>query len=261
MIKKFFGEFLSAAILILIGCGTMMGLNLLGELDGAAATITASAAFGMAGILLACTVGGIGGCYGNTAVAFAKKLNKEITWKEFGILVGGQFAGATLGCLLLTMVFWSWKDGYTGQNEVTGLMILAGSKASGGSALDSNAALGMGVMLSTMAEMGMTFLFVFAVLGLTSKKEWAGFAGIGIGLALFGVHLVGIPLTGTSVNPARALSALVFSMFDGNDIKFKALCLIPAILGPFMGAFAAWSAWHGFNKKKKGAEAEEAQAE
>ena len=100
------------------------------------------------------------------------------------------------------------------------------------------------------------FLFILAVLGLTSKKEWSGFAGIGIGLALFGVHLVGIPLTGTSVNPARALSALVFSMFNGEDLAYKGLSLIPAIVGPFMGAFAAWSAFHAFNKKKEEAKAE-----
>jgi len=108
-------------------------------------------------------------------------------------------------------------------------------------------------MLSTMAEMGLTFLFVFLVLGITSKKEWSHIAGIVIGLALFGVHIVGIPLTGTSVNPARALSALVFSMFDGQDVGFKALCLIPAIVGPFMGAFAAASTFKAFFKKKEDA--------
>ena len=92
---------------------------------------------------------------------------------------------------------------------------------------------------------------MFLVLGVTSKKEWAGIAGIVIGFALFGVHLVGIPLTGTSVNPARALSALVFSMLNGQDVGFKALCLIPAIVGPFMGAFAAATTFKAFFGKKE----------
>ena len=61
---------------------------------------------------------------------------------------------------------------------------------------------------------------------------------------------MGIPLTGTSVNPARALSAEVFAMFNGEGVGLKALNLIPAIVGPFLGSFAAWSAWHGFFGKK-----------
>lgn len=254
MIKKFFGEFLSAAILILIGCGTMMGMNLLGELDGAAATVAVAAAFGMAGVIIGCTTGSLGGCYGNTAVAFAKALNKEITWKEFAILCGGQFAGATLGCLLLTMVFWSWKDGYTGQNEVSALMLIAGAKASG-STIGSDASIGMGTMLSAMAEIGLTFLFVFAVLVVTHKEDMKKKAGIIIGLALFGVTLVGYPLTRNCVNPARGIMPLIFAMFNGEDVGMKALAMIPCVVGPLSGAFAAYSAFKPlFGKKEEKAE-------
>ena len=109
----------------------------------------------------------------------------------------------------------------------------------------------MPFMLATMAEMGLTFLFVILVLGVTNSKECSNIAGLVIGLALFGVHIVGIPLTGTSVNPARALSALVFSMFDGKNVALKAFTLIPTIVGPLMGSFAAWSAYHGFFGKKE----------
>ena len=232
---------------------------------GPAATVGIAAAFGMSIIILAYTVGPISGGHANPAVSFAKALNKEITWKEFCVYLCGQIIGAMFGSLLLAMVMWAWKTGVAGQN---GLYQFASEQLWVDGKVWANAEMTihgtpkfMNIMLPTMAEMGMTFLFVIAVLGLTSKKEWSGFAGIGIGLVLFGVHLVGIPLTGTSVNPARALSALVFSMFDGNDLTYKALSLIPAIVGPFMGAFAAWSAFHAFNKKKKGAEAEEQQAE
>lgn len=254
MVKKFFAEFLATAILVLLGCGTAMAMSFMNQdvvtkvvapFDGGQ-IVAIAAAFGLSIVILAYTVGPISGGHANPAVSFAKALNKEITWKEFGLYVGAQVVGAFFGSFLLAMVMWSWGTGVSGANG-----LYSGAIAANLEGKDF-----MIVMLSTMAEMGMTFLFVFAVLGLTSKKEWSNFAGIGIGLVLFGVHLVGIPLTGTSVNPARALSALVFSMFNGEDLGTKALALIPAIVGPFMGSFAAWSAWHGFFGKKKENEAQ-----
>ena len=242
MVKKFFAEFLATAILVLIGCGTAMGLTFAGQAGSAGAVVAIAGAFGFSILVIAYTVGSISGGHANPAVSFAKALNKEISWKEFAIYTCAQVVGAFFGSLLLAMVMWSWKTGVSGANLVSNVMQEAGQRAGGDF---------MTFMLSTMAEMGLTFLFVFLVLGVTSKKEWAGIAGIVIGLALFGVHLVGIPLTGTSVNPARALSALVFSMFNGQDVGFKALCLIPAIVGPFMGAFAAATSFKAFFGKKE----------
>jgi len=242
MLKKFFAEFLATAVLVLLGCGTAMALTLAGQ-DGTAGSVVAIAgAFGFSILILAYTVGQISGGHANPAVSFAKALTKEITWKEFGIYCGAQVLGAFFGSLLLAMVMWSWGTGVSGANAIGDVMKAAGERAGGDF---------MVYMLSTMAEMGMTFLFVFCVLGVTSKKEWSHIAGIVIALALFGVHLVGIRLTGTSVNPARALSALVFSMFNGQDVGVKALTLIPTIVGPFMGAFAAASAFNAFFKKDK----------
>ena len=264
MVKKFFAEAVATAILVLLGCGTAMAFTLNGwvALFPAAAAVGIAAAFGMSIVIIAYTVGPISGGHANPAISFAKALNKELTWKEFGIYVGGQVLGAMFGSLLLAMVMWAWKTGVAGQNGLyAGLLPVSegylkefwvnGEVWANAEQTVHNAPTFMGVMLPTMAELGMTFLFVFAVLGLTSKKEWAGFAGVGIGLVLFGVHLVGIPLTGTSVNPARALSALIFSMFNGEDLAYKGLSLIPAIVGPFMGAFAAASAWKGFHGKKQ----------
>ena len=244
MVKRFFAEFLATAILVLTGCGAAMAFTFAGMAGTPAATVGIAAAFGVSIVILAYTVGPISGGHANPAVSFAKALNKEISWKEFGIYCCAQVLGALFGSLLLAMVMWAWKTGVSGANGVASFFFT-----------NTGAELGktnfMGWMLATMAEMGLTFLFVFAVLGLTSKKEWSAFAGIGIGLVLFGVHLVGIPLTGTSVNPARALSALIFSMFNGQDVGVKFLTLIPTIVGPFMGAFAAWSAFHGFYGKKE----------
>jgi aquaporin Z len=108
------------------------------------------------------------------------------------------------------------------------------------------------VMLGLLTEVVLTFLFLIAVLGVTSKKEWGGIAGIVIGLALFGVHLLGIPLTGTSVNPARALSALVLHMFNGGDaVKIDALTMIACVIGPFIGAALAALTWKAIKGKKE----------
>lgn len=251
MVKRFAAEAVATMILVLLGCGTAMAFTFNGELH-MGGVVAVAGAFGVSIVILAYTLGPISGGHANPAVSFAKALNKEITWKEFGIYCCAQVLGAFVGSLLLAMVMWSWKDGIAGQTTLLGQGATALTPHFASETFwtaEGNATF-LNVFLSTMAEMGLTFLFVFAVLGLTSKKEWSSFAGLGIGLVLFGVHLCGIPLTGTSVNPARALSAEVFAMFNGEGVGLKALNLIPAIVGPFLGSFAAWSAWHGFFGKK-----------
>ena len=239
-----------SAILVLIGCGTAMGLTLAGQAGTGGAVVGIAAAFGLSIMVLAYTVGPISGGHANPAVSFAKALNKEITWKEFGIYCGAQVLGAFFGSLLLAMVMWSWNTGVSGANLVSQVMIDAGTRAGGDFMI---------WMLSTMAEMGLTFLFVFLVLGITSKKEWAGIAGIVIGLALFGVHLVGIPLTGTSVNPARSLATAFASLIYGGAENDAALAQVWIfIVGPLAGAALAALIYKLLHKEEK---AEEPKAE
>ena len=250
MVKRFAAEAVATMILVLLGCGTAMAFTFSEELHFGG-VVAVAGAFGISIVILAYALGPISGGHANPAVSFAKALNKELTWKEFCIYCCAQVLGAFVGSLLLAMVMWSWKTGVAGETHLygQGAAPLTHFTSETFWTAEGNATF-LNVFLSTMAEMGLTFLFVFAVLGLTSKKEWSSFAGLGIGLVLFGVHLCGIPLTGTSVNPARALSAEVFAMFNGEDVGLKALNLIPAIVGPFLGSFAAWSAWHGFFGKK-----------
>jgi len=252
MVKKFAAETVATAILVLLGCGTAMGITFYGKgTVDPAGMVAIAGAFGISIVILAYALGPISGGHANPAVSFAKALNKELSWKEFGVYVCGQVLGAFFGSLLLAMVMWAWKSGVSGATHLYGEGAAIGSHFTSETFWKDGNPTFMCVMLSTMCEMGLTFLFIMAVLGLTSKKEWSSFAGIGIGLALFGVHLCGIPLTGTSVNPARALSAEVFAMFNGENLGLKALNLIPGIVGPFLGSFAAWSAFHAFFKKKE----------
>ena len=241
MIKKFIAEAVGTAILVLLGCGTAMAYTFNGAIDGGAA-VAISAGFGVGAMIMVYAFGSISGGHANPAVSFAKALNKEITWKEFGIYCGGQVLGAFFGSFLLAMVMWAWGTGNSGATNIYHLAHIVAKHGETGF---------MTIMLSTMCEMGITFLFVLCVLVVTNKKELEKLSGLIIGFALFGAIAVGIHLTGPSVNPARGLSAIVFSMFDGENVGYKALCLIPAIVGPFMGAFAAWSAYHGFYGKKE----------
>ena len=151
MFKKLIAEFFATFILVLVGCGVAIGV---GCADSGGIVATA-AAFGLSIVILAYSFGQISGGHANPAVSFAKALNKELTWKEFGIYCCAQVLGAFVGSLLLALVMWAWKSGVAGQthlyNGYIAQVSLDGSK-------------GLAVMLSTMAEMGLTFLFVFAVL-------------------------------------------------------------------------------------------------
>ena len=176
----------------------------------------------------------------------------DISWKEFALYCLAQVLGAFAGSGILALIFLGLSRG-TGANGVgTALQAVIANAH-----LEDNAAKFAGLGLTVLAEIVLTFLFILLVLGATSKKEWGGLAGLLIGVALFGIHLVGIPLTGTSVNPARGLSALVVSMFDGKNVGDKALMLVPAVVAPFIGAALAGLVWKLFMGKKQ--EAKEAE--
>ena len=146
MVKRFFAEFLATAILVLTGCGAAMAFTFAGMAGTPAATVGIAAAFGVSIVILAYTVGPISGGHANPAVSFAKALNKEISWKEFGIYCCAQVLGAFFGSLLLAMVMWAWKTGVSGANGVASFFFT-----------NTGAELGktnfMGWMLATMAEM------------------------------------------------------------------------------------------------------------
>ena len=247
MFKKLAAEFVATMILVLVGCGVAIGV---GCADNAGIVATA-AAFGVSIIVLAYTVGQISGGHANPAVSLAMAIRGDISWKEFALYCLAQVLGALVGSGLLALIFLSVKA--TGANGIGAALMNAAT----GAGLKDDGAKFAALGLAVLAEIVLTFLFILLVLGATSKKEWGGFAGLLIGVALFGIHLVGIPLTGTSVNPARGLSALVFAMFDGKDVGNEALMLIPAVVAPFIGAALAGLVWKlFFGKKQEAKEAE-----
>ena len=236
MFKKLLAEFFATMFLVLIGCGVAIGVGC-ADTGGIVAT---AAAFGLSIVVLAYSVGQISGGHANPAVSLAMAIRGDITWKEFAYYCCAQVLGAFAGSGILALIFWGVQA--TGSNSIASFVVFTGATE-----------VNFGhVMLGLLAEVVLTFLFLIAVLGVTSKKEYSNVAGIVIGLALFGVHLLGIPLTGTSVNPARALSALVFHMFNGGDaVKLDALTLIAVVIGPFIGSALAAFTWKALSKNKE----------
>lgn len=236
MFKKLIAEFVATMILVLVGCGVAIAV---GCVDNAGLVATA-AAFGVSIVILAYTVGQISGGHANPAVSLAMAIRGDITWKEFALYCCAQVLGAFAGSGILALIFLGVKA--TGSNAFQEALFIAANVTE----------INFGVvMLGLLAEIVLTFLFILAVLGITSKKEWSGIAGLLIGVALFGVHLLGIRLTGTSVNPARALSALVLHMFNGAEAaKADALVMIACVIGPFIGAALAAFLWKLLAKKE-----------
>ena len=236
MFKKLIAEFFATMILVLVGCGVAIGVGC-GDTGGIVAT---AAAFGLSIVILAYSVGQISGGHANPAVSLAMAIRGDISWKEFFAYCCAQILGAFAGSGILALIFLGVKA--TGSNGFGAALFVAANTTE----------LNFGVVaLALLAEVVLTFLFILVVLGATSKKEWGAVAGIVIGLGLFGVHLLGIPLTGTSVNPARALSALVLHMFNGGDaVKYDALAMIACVFGPFIGSALAAFAWKLLAKKE-----------
>ncbi len=215
LVKKSFAEIVGTAVLVVFGCGV--------AIVSGADSVAVSLAFGLAIIAMAYSIGNVSGCHVNPAVSLAMLIKKKITFKEFVVYVISQLVGAAIGCLFLMMVF--GKDCGFGANLVQG-RIMETSK-------DSKTIQYLAALIS---EIVLTFTFVLAILGVTSKKEHKAVSGIVIGLTLTLVHLLGLFLTGTSVNPARSLLPALFALFTGKAAITQVWIFV---VGPLIGAAIA----------------------
>ena len=184
--KKYISEFIGTAVLVLFGTGiaVISGGNL----------VATSLAFGLAIVAMAYVIGNISGCHVNPAVSLAMLISKKISGKDFVGYVVSQVLGAFLGTLILFLIL-----------KCTGL----GTSELGANGYGSLSATNINLAGALLAEVILTFVFIYTILGVTSDENKAPVAGIVIGLTLAFVHLLGIGLTGTSVNPARSLAPAV----------------------------------------------------
>ncbi len=218
--KKYVAECIGTMVLVLIGCGTAMLVGC-DAVNGGGYILTAFA-FGLTIVGMAYCVGNISGCHINPAVSLGVLLSKGMTVKDFVGYVISQCIGALLGSGLLAAIF-----GLGGVTDQTGGF---GSNGLGG--VHDSAIAGL------LVECLLTFVFVLTILGVTSKKAGHGsFGGIVIGFTLVLVHILGIGLTGTSVNPARSFGPAVVAAMTGNTTPIAQLWVF--IVGPLVGAALA----------------------
>lgn len=218
--KKYIAEFIGTAVLVILGCGTAMLVGC----DAAAGGgyILTALAFGLVIVGMAYCVGNISGCHINPAVSLGVLLSGGMDIKDFVGYVISQCLGALAGAGVLGAIF-----GLGGVTDMTG-----GFGSNGLSGVNGSVAAGL------LVEIVLTCIFVMTILGVTSKKANHGsFAGIVIGFTLTLVHILGIGLTGTSVNPARSFGPAVVAAITGNSAPIA--CLWVFIVGPLVGAALA----------------------
>ena len=218
--KKYLAECIGTATLVILGCGTAMLVGC--DAANGGGYILTALAFGLTIVAMAYSIGNVSGCHINPAVSLGVLLSGGMKAGEFIGYVVSQCVGALAGSGILALIF-----GLGGVEDKTG-----GFGANGLAGVGGNALAGL------IVEIVLTFIFVIAILGVTSKKANHGsFGGLVIGLTLVVVHILGIGLTGTSVNPARSFGPALVAMISGNAAPLGALWVF--IVGPLVGAALA----------------------
>ena len=206
-----------------MGCGSAI-FN--GGCGTPAQVLMVAVAFGLAVVSMAYTIGGTSGCHINPAITLGCMLSGRISSKDGIMYMVFQVIGALIGSTILYILTSNIDANYattTGANAC---------------------AEGVSVLGGLLAEIVFTFIFVLVVLGTTDAKKGAGnFAGLAIGLSLILVHIVCIPITGTSVNPARSIAP---ALYEGGAALAQ---LWIFIVGPFLGAALSALVWKVIEEK------------
>ena len=215
--KKYLAEMVGTMVLVLMGCGSAI-FN--GGCGSPTQVLMVAMAFGLSVVAMAYTIGGISGCHINPAITLGCMLSGRMKSNEGLMYMLFQVIGAFIGSGILYLL--------------TSNIDMAYATTTGANAC----AAGVSTIGGLLAEIVFTCVFVFVVLGTTDAKKGAGnFAGLAIGLSLVLVHIVCIPITGTSVNPARSIAPAVF---QGGE-ALSQLWLF--IVGPFIGAALSALIW------------------
>jgi aquaporin Z len=206
--NKLIAEFTGTAVLVLIGCGAaVLGGDSIGQ-------VGISLAFGLAIVAMAYGIGPISGCHINPAVSLGLFLDGRLTATEMVQYWIAQFAGALAGAAILWAIAGSnanlgangWGPGYLGEYSMIAALVF---------------------------EVVFTAIFVVVILGATGQGSSPGFAGLAIGLTLAAIHLVGIQVTGVSVNPARSFGPAV--LVGGNALAQLWLFIVAPLVGGAIG--------------------------
>jgi aquaporin Z len=214
--KKYWAEMIGTMVLVLMGCGSAV---IAGSHIGYAGI---AVAFGLSVLAMVYAIGPISGCHINPAITVAMLVAKKISGKDAIFYIIFQCIGGIIGAAIL----WVIASGVAGFSlDTNGL---------GQNGFGDNSPGGYSMFACFIAEVVLTFVFLFAIFGATHKDAPKGFAGVAIGLTLTLIHLVGIPITGTSVNPARSLGPAVF--VGGDALTQLWLFIVAPIIGGVIAA-------------------------
>ena len=225
--NKFFAELFGTFVLVFGGCGT--------ALFGHVGFLGVSIAFGLTVVAMAYGIGHISGAHLNPAVSFGVFVNGRMSLKEMLCYWAAQFIGGIIAGALLLVVYKAIGGSATGVFAANGFGE-AFQKATGNADYQ---AISMGGAF--LVEALLTFVFLMVILGVTDSSHANGkFGGLAIGLTLVLIHLISIPLTNTSVNPARSLGVALFSNCEGWSAMGQVWLFIVA---PLVGACLAGLAY------------------
>lgn len=217
--KKYLAEMIGTMVLVLMGCGAAVFAGAPDATFVTIGTLGVAFAFGLSVVAMAYGIGSISGCHINPAITLGVFLSGRMSGKDAGMYMVFQVIGAIIGSSIL----WFLAKDSGSTTTLTGANGFAEGQ--------------LGVAF--VAETVFTFIFVLVVLGVTAKNGLNKFAGLAIGLALVLVHIVCIPITGTSVNPARSIGP---ALFQGGAALTQLWLFIVA---PFLGAAIAAIVWKG----------------
>lgn len=223
--KKYLCEFIGTAVLVLFGCGSAAIAG------GTLGTLGIALAFGLSIVAMAYVIGNVSGCHINPAVSLAMLISKKMSVKDFIGYVIAQVVGAIAGIGILYAIITN-----SGLNVIT--------QGLGANGFDAASSVNLNMMGAILVEIVLTFVFIYTILGVTSDDKKSSVAGIVIGLTLAFVHIMGIPLTGTSVNPARSLAPALF--LGGQALKQVWVFIV----APFVGSALAAVVFKFLNAEK-----------
>jgi aquaporin Z len=225
--KKYVAELIGTMVLVLMGCGSAViaGYNI--QFAGVAF------AFGLSVLAMVYAIGGISGCHINPAISISMLVAGKLSAKDTAFYVVFQCVGAIIGASILYAI----AIGQPSFNLANGL---------GQNGYGTASPAGYSMASALIAEIVLTFIFVLVVHGSTSERAPKGFAGLAIGLTLVLIHLVAIPIDGTSVNPARSLGPALLAGLS-NTTALSQLWLF--IVAPIIGGILAAVVWKTFKQK------------
>lgn len=220
--KKYLAEFFGTFSLILLGCGAAVVSGISSTGPTGIGLLGISLAFGLTVVVMAYAIGPISGCHINPAITIAMLIAGKIKGNHAAGYIAAQFAGATLASALLYLIQCG-KPGFV-LNEWA-----LGANGWGQGYLG-----GYNTVSAFVTEVVLTYLFILVIFQTTDRWANSTMAGMAIGLTLILIHLVAIPITGTSVNPARSFGPALFA--GGKALNQLWLFIMAPILGGILAA-------------------------